>query len=99
MTNIDVNTIYVDRAVQHHQRVLADALAEATSTYWERRAEAFENAAPRPGDYPGMATAADLSAARERCLSTAAACRARASLEAPGRPLDAAVMSLWEVAG
>ena len=97
MTNIDVNTIYMHRAVQHHQRVLNDALAEATSSFWQRRAKAFEDAAPRPGDHPGRATPADLSAARERCLGVAAACRARASLEASGGPLDPAVASLWEV--
>ncbi len=93
-----LNAVHVNRTVQFHQRVVSDALAEATASYWERRARTFEDAAPRPGDHPGRATAADLSAARERCLGVAAACRARASLEASGGPLDPAVASLWEVA-
>ncbi len=87
-----------DRAVQLHARVLQDALAEATASYWERRAKVMEWAAPRPGDWPGRATPEDLSAARERCLSAAAACRARASLEAPGAPLDPIVADLLGVA-
>lgn len=91
-------TAYADHVVEFHQRVVQDAFSEATAAYWERRARTFEDAAPRPGDHPGRATAADLSAARERCLGVAAACRARASLEASGGPLDPAVASLWEVA-
>lgn len=94
----DPNHVYVNRTVQFHHRVVSDALAEATSSYWERRARTFEDAAPRPGDYTGRATRADLSAARERCLRTAAACRARASLEATGAPIPAVVRSLWDVA-
>ena len=72
------------RLAHFNARVLADCLSEATAVFWERRAKAFEDAAPRPGDYVGRATAAELSAARVRCLETAAACRARASLEGPG---------------
>lgn len=98
MSAYDPNHVYVGRSVQFHQRVVSDALAEATASYWERRAKTFEDAAPRPGDYPGLATPADLSAARERCLGAAAACRARASLEAAGAPIPAVVTSLWEVA-
>lgn len=87
------------RVAHSNARVLADCLSEATASYWERRAKAFEDAAPRPGDYNGRATSADLSAARERCLSTAAACRARASLEGPGLPVPAIVVAaLMEVA-
>lgn len=74
-------------------RVLADALSEATAAYWERRARALEDAAPRPGDWPGRASAASLEAARERCLGAAAACRARASLEGPGLPIPALVIA------
>lgn len=93
-----LNAVHVNRTVQFHQRVVSDALAEATASYWERRARTFEEAAPRPGDYPGRATPDDLSAARQRCLGAAAACRARASLEAPGAPIPAVVADLWEVA-
>lgn len=35
-------------------RVLTDD--EATAHYWRRRAQAFRDAAPRPGDYIGNAT-------------------------------------------
>lgn len=81
------------RLAHFRARLLADVLSEATATFWERRAQALLDAAPRPGDYTGRATAADLSAARERCLSTAAACRARASLEGPGFPVPPIVVA------
>lgn len=97
MSVYDPNHVYVDRSVQLHQRVLADAYAEATSSYWERRARTFEDAAPRPGDWTGRATPGDILAARERCLGAAAACRARASLEAAGAPVPPIVAELWEV--
>ena len=92
-----LNAVHVNRTVQLHQRVVSDALAEATASYWERRARTFEDAAPRPGDWTGLATPGDLLAARERCLGAAAACRARASLEAAGAPVPPIVAELWEV--
>ena len=61
-------------------RVLQDALTEATAAYWERRAQVFEAAAPRPGDYHGRASRAELQAAHDRCHATAKACRARAQV-------------------
>lgn len=87
-----------DRAVQLHARVLQDALSEATADYWLRMADRLEDAAPKPDDYPGRATPEALWAARERCLGAAAACRARASLEAPGQPLALEVVELLGVA-
>ena len=81
------------RLAHFNARVLADCLAEATASYWERRAQALLDAAPRPGDYTGRATAAELSAARQRCLDAAAACRARASLEGPGLPVPPIVVA------
>jgi hypothetical protein len=40
--------------VEHFQhRVIQDALAEATAAYWRRRADQFDAAQPRPGDYLG----------------------------------------------
>lgn len=81
-----------DRA-HFNARVLADCLSEATAAFWERRAEAFLEAAPRPGEYHGRATPAELSAARQRCLDAAAACRARATLEGPGLPVPAIVVA------
>ena len=81
------------RRAHFNARVLADCLSEATATFWHRRAQALEDAAPRPGDYVGRATPADLSAARQRCLDAAAACRARASLEGPGLPVPPIVVA------
>lgn len=81
------------RLAHFHARVLADALSEATATFWERRARDFEAAAPRAGDWPGRATEVELRAASERCAATAAACRARASLEGPGLPIPALVIA------
>lgn len=81
------------RLAHFNARVLADALAEATSAFWERRAAAFMEAAPRPGDYPGRATPAALAAASQRCLETAQACRGRASLEGPGLPVPPIVVA------
>lgn len=67
--------------VEHFQRrVLLDALLEAWGPYWERRAEAFEAARPRPEDYHGRATPAELRAQWQRLTEIAAACRARAQL-------------------
>jgi len=62
------------------RRVIADALLEATSSWWTARALDFERARSRPGDYLGGASAADIAAADARLSSTAAACRARAQL-------------------
>jgi hypothetical protein len=54
-------------------RVLQDALAEATAEYWERRAQQFEDAIPRPSEYHGNATQDQLTAAIVRCANTVAA--------------------------
>lgn len=72
-------TAAVVEHIDHFQhRVIQDALADGTATYWRRRAEAFEAARPRPGDYIGRATPDDLRAADQRCRDMAEACRARA---------------------
>lgn len=62
------------------RRVLTDALLEGTCAYWIRRAEAFENAAPRAGDRPGQATEADLDEQAHRLTATAIACRQHAQI-------------------
>ncbi len=72
--------------VQFRDRVLQDALTEATAAYWGRRAEAFQDARPRPGDFTGKATDADLAAADRRCADVARACRAKATVTTAGRP-------------
>jgi len=61
-------------------RVVQDALTTASSAGWLRRAESFEQAAPRPGDYRGRASTRELEERHRRCLGTAAACRAHASV-------------------
>ncbi|GAB6983519.1 hypothetical protein [Nocardioides pyridinolyticus] len=66
------------------QRVLQDALTEATATYWLRRAEQFEAAKPRPGDFHGLLTPAELSAKWSELDSIARACRVRASASPVG---------------
>lgn len=62
------------------RRVVQDAIADAMATQWRRRAATFEWARPRPGDWPGRATAADLKAQDARLAAIAAACRARAAV-------------------
>ncbi|HEY6684708.1 MAG TPA: hypothetical protein VI094_00720 [Propionibacteriaceae bacterium] len=61
-------------------RVLQDALTEATADYWERRAQTFEDAAPKLGEYHGTAPRDELNEAWTRCHATAAACRRHAQL-------------------
>lgn len=87
------------RLLHFRARVLADCLSEATADYWRRRADQFEDAAPKDGDFHGTATPEALAEARERCLATAAACRARASLEGPGLPIPALVWAELLLAG
>lgn len=68
-------------ALEHFQhRVLQDALNEATATYWLKRAEDFERARPRPGEFRGQARAEDLAEADARCAAIAQACRERAEV-------------------
>lgn len=72
-----------ERLAQFTGRLLADAMAEATSGYWHRRGQQFLDAAPRAGDFNGRATRAELAERHERCRATAAACFARARVETP----------------
>ena len=72
---------YLANYLDHFRsRVLQDALTDATAAYWLRRAQAFDEAAPRPGDDTGGATPAELDERRQRCEATARACRAHAGL-------------------
>lgn len=61
-------------------RFVQDVLAEATAVYWLRRAKAFEDAAPRPGDFHGKAGADELRDRSRRCMAAAEACRHHAGL-------------------
>lgn len=74
----------VEHVDHFRRRVLADALQEATAAYWERRAEVFEAARPRRGDYFGNATRDDLRAQDERLAAMARACRSRAAVSLLG---------------
>lgn len=62
------------------RRLLGDAFTEASSAQWRRRAETFEWARPRPGDFNGKATAEELRARDARLASLARACRFHARL-------------------
>jgi len=88
----------IDGYVEHfRQRVLQDALAEASASYWERRAQAFENARPRPGEFHGKRTPQRLQAKYDELTAIAQACRNRAALGLmPGiDPDDEAISWYW----
>lgn len=71
----------LDVHVEHFRaRVLQDALNEATASYWLRRAEAFEAARPRIGDFHGQATPEHLRAKWDELTEIATACRNRAAV-------------------
>lgn len=74
MVNLDEHTAHF------RARVLQDALTEATRSYWLRRAETFEAAKPRPGDYFGKLTRDEVRAQWYRLDEIARACRARAEV-------------------
>lgn len=60
-------------------QVIVDAWLEATSAYWLHRAEQFNAARPRPGDFLGTGTTTEERAERDRRMALRAeACRARA---------------------
>jgi len=74
--------------VEHfRKRVVQDALAEATAIYWNARAERFEAALPRPGDFTGNATPEELEERRQRITECALACRHRATVSLIGGDL------------
>ncbi len=65
-----------DYVAHFRGRVVQDALSEATSAYWERRAEAFEGARPSPNEFHGNETREELRGRWLRLTGIAAACRA-----------------------
>ena len=83
MTTTDLAPI-VDHLDHFQRRVIQDALADASSAYWTRRAEVWEWVRGRPGDYHGRSTPEDRAARDRRCDEAAQACLARAAV------------SLWE---
>jgi hypothetical protein len=77
----------IDIDIDHFRaRLLQDCLTEATAGYWVHRAYQFQEAAPKPGEFHGNASRAQLAAARTRCQAIALACRRRAQLIMDGRP-------------
>jgi hypothetical protein len=67
--------------VDHFQRrVIADAVLDASATRWLKRAEEFEAARPRHGDFHGQATREQLHARWDELTEIAKACRAKAAL-------------------
>lgn len=73
-------------AVVVTRRAVEDALHEALPIYWRRRADMFEWARPRPGDWPGRASASDIAARDHRLADAAEACRHAAVVAELGRP-------------
>ena len=53
-------TLLGDHLSRIQHRVLQDALTQATAVYWRHRAAQLEAARPRPGDYHGQATTAQI---------------------------------------
>ena len=62
------------------RRLIQDACQEARADYWDRRAEEFERARPKPGDRTGRATPEQIAEQDRRTAATAEACRQRAQL-------------------
>lgn len=62
------------------RRVIEESLLTGLPASWLRRAADFEAARPRPGDFNGRASAADLAARDRRCSEAAAVCWERAEL-------------------
>jgi hypothetical protein len=70
----------VDLDEQVRRRAVQDAIGYALADQWRRRAEVFEWAAPKPGDFLGKATSAEVAEAVIRCRESAQACLNRAAL-------------------
>ena len=62
------------------RRFLQDTLQAALPDQWDARSEVFEAARPRPGDFNGSATAAELAERDARNAATAQACRDHAAI-------------------
>ena len=70
----------IDLDQQLRRRSVQQAISQAQAWWWRWRAEQFDQARPRPSDFNGQATPADLAAADERCRGVAKACLAKATL-------------------
>ncbi len=70
-----------DKVEQASRRILEDIFAEGLAAFWDRRADEFEDARAKPGDYqpPHLQVTEEERAQRDRDLAeTALACRRRA---------------------
>jgi len=70
----------IDTAEPIRRRVVQDAMNDALACTWRRRAELFEWARPRPGDFNGNATAAEMAERDRLLVAQAKACRNKAIL-------------------
>lgn len=70
----------VDFAESLRRRAVQDAITSVLAEQWHRRADLWDWASPRPGDYTGRATAEQLAEDTQRCASAAFACRAHAAM-------------------
>ena len=77
---MDTPDTLTEHVAHFRARVIQDALAEATAAYWVRRAQTFEDARSRAGDYAGEATPERIAARDAELTGIARACRARATL-------------------
>ena len=70
----------LDRVEHFRARVLQDALNSGLAVTYRRRADALEAARPRPGDFTGRATVAELEERHRLLTERAEACRRHATL-------------------
>jgi len=70
----------IDLDEQLRRRSVQSVILTASAWWWRWRAEQFDQARPRPSDFNGLATPADLAVADERCRQVAQACLNRATL-------------------
>lgn len=68
---------------QFTTRLIQDAIAHATPATWIRRGDLFTWARPRPDDYTGRATPAEIDDRDRRLAALARACYHRATLSDP----------------
>lgn len=61
------------------RRVISDAVADASRTFWLKRAEDFERAKPTAEDFNGKASIEELRQRWRWCHNTAQACRNKAA--------------------
>ena len=61
-------------------RAVQEAVSNAAAYTWTRRAEAYESALSRDGDFRGQATAEQIAERDRRLAAQARACRAKSTL-------------------